>query len=169
MPSARNPRAVLPRRARSSRVAHNGPAVHRTSPHRRPSVSARAQQMGPSSLPNPPDTPTLLLQHCRARGALRPAEIDVLFLRAKAAGARVFAERSSRIRSLRGKLAASFEKVSCARVRVESRSKDDNFDHADDLRSRNGVAPVRSYCTMPDDPFNAGLTHPPQRVRSSRS
>src|SRR5207247_6251807 len=55
--------------------------------------------------------------------------------------------------SLRGKLAASFEKISYARVRVESRSKDDNFDRVDDLRSRNGVALVRSYCTMPDDRF----------------
>ena len=55
--------------------------------------------------------------------------------------------------SLRGKLAASFEKISYARVRAESRSKDDNFDRVDDLRSRNGVALVRSYCTMPDDRF----------------
>jgi hypothetical protein len=54
---------------------------------------------------------------------------------------------------LRGKLAASLEKVSYARVRVESRSKHDNFDRADDLRSRNGVALARSHCTMPDDRF----------------
>ena len=41
--------------------------------------------------------------------------------------------------------------ISYARVRVESRSKDDNFDRTDDLRSRNGVALTRSHCTMPDD------------------
>ena len=38
-------------------------------------------------------------------------------------------------------------------MRVESRSNDDNFDRVDDLRSRNGVALVRSCCTMPDDRF----------------
>ena len=50
-------------------------------------------------------------------------------------------------------LAASFEKISYTRARVESRSKDDNFDRVDGLRSRIGVALVRSYCTMPDDRF----------------
>ncbi len=44
--------------------------------------------------------------------------------------------------SLRGKLTASFEKISYARVRVESRSKDDNFDRVDDLRTQNWVALV---------------------------
>src|SRR5438309_11582933 len=43
--------------------------------------------------------------------------------------------------------------ISYARVRVESRSKNDDFDCVDDLRSRNGIALVRSYCTMPDDRF----------------
>ncbi len=38
-------------------------------------------------------------------------------------------------------------------MRVESRSKDDNLYRVDDLRSRNGVALVRSYCIMPDDRF----------------
>ena len=42
----RNTRVVLPRRARSSRVAHNGIAIYRTSPQFRHSVSALAQQRG---------------------------------------------------------------------------------------------------------------------------
>ena len=37
---------------------------------------------------------------------------------------------------------ATFERISYARVRVESRSKDGSFDRVDDLRSRNGVALV---------------------------
>ena len=38
-------------------------------------------------------------------------------------------------------------------MRVESRSKDDDFDCVEGLRSRNGVALVGSYCTMSDDRF----------------
>ena len=69
-----------------------------------------------------------------------------------------------------GKLAASFEKISYAHVRVENRSKDDNFDRVDDLAAGMGVALVRVYCVpCPMIALNAGLTHPPQRVRWSRS
>jgi hypothetical protein len=42
----RNTRALLPRRARSSRVAHNGPSIHRTSPQLSRSPAALARQWG---------------------------------------------------------------------------------------------------------------------------
>lgn len=43
--------------------------------------------------------------------------------------------------------------ISHARVRVESRSKGDAFDCADDLRTRNRGSSFRSYSTMPDDRY----------------
>src|SRR3954469_6299963 len=51
-------------------------------------------------------------------------------------------------------LPAEFQRISYARVRVESRTKDGNFDQVENgLVSRNGIGLVRSYCTMPDDRF----------------
>jgi hypothetical protein len=51
-----------------------------------------------------------------------------------------------------------------ARVRVESRSKDDDFVWVDDLQSRNAVAQLDLVALCPTIAFNAGLTHPPQQV-----
>ena len=51
-------------------MAHNGPAVHLdVSAIPRIGVSS-CTATGPSSLPNPADTPTPLLQHCRVRGRI---------------------------------------------------------------------------------------------------
>ena len=72
-------------------------------------------------------------------------------------GATSVNDSANRLKGLRDQAApqrvASFEKMSYARLQVESQSKDGNFDRADVLRSRNEAAVVRSYCTMPDDRF----------------
>ena len=91
----RHTRSVLPRRARSSRVADNGIAIYRTSPHRGPSMPALTRQRrhrcrhpgghaaaAPSTLHSPAGHSVML----------RVTGIDQLFARAKTAGARVFAE-----------------------------------------------------------------------------
>jgi hypothetical protein len=56
-----------------------------------------------------------------------------------------------------------------ARVRVESRSNDRAFDCADDLHNRNVVPHLDFIPLCPMIAINAGLTHPQQRVWSSRS
>jgi hypothetical protein len=58
----------------------------------------------------------------------------------------------------------SDDRADYARVRVESRSKDDDFVWVDDLQSRNAVAQLDLVALCPTIAFNAGLTHPPQQV-----
>ena len=58
--------------------------------------------------------------------------------------------------------------ISHARVQVESRSKDGAFDCTDYLRSPDGVLHLDLIPLCPIIAINAGLTHPPQRVRLSR-
>ena len=76
-------------------LAHNGPTIHRTSSHRRPSVSALAQRRA-IVVAKPGGHANAASSTLEGPGAhsvmLRVTGIDVIFLRAKAAGARVLAE-----------------------------------------------------------------------------